>query len=47
MLAEARQFMELQPLTVVAPAAGIVFASLTFIVLANGLRERLDVSAHG
>jgi peptide/nickel transport system permease protein len=46
MLAEARQFMELQPLTVVGPAAAIVFASLTFIVLANGLREQLDVSGH-
>lgn len=45
MLAEARQFMELAPLTVVGPAAAIVFASLTFIVLANGLREVLDVHA--
>ena len=44
MLAEARQFMELAPLTVIGPAAAIVFASLTFIVLANGLREILDVS---
>lgn len=43
MLAEARQFMELAPLTVVAPAAAIVFATLTFIILANGLREVLDV----
>lgn len=43
MLAEARQFMELAPLTVIGPAAAIVFASLTFIVLANGLREMLDV----
>lgn len=45
MLAEARQFMELAPLTVIGPAAAIVFASLTFIVLANGLRELLDVQA--
>jgi len=45
MLAEARQFMELAPLTVIGPAMAIVFASLTFIVLANGLREWLDVSA--
>ncbi len=45
MLAEARQFMELAPLTVVAPAAAIVFATLTFIVLANGLREVLDVGS--
>lgn len=45
MLAEARQFMELAPLTVIGPAAAIVFASLTFIVLANGLREMLDVQA--
>ena len=43
MLAEARQFMELAPLTVIGPAVAIVFASLTFIVLANGLREMLDV----
>jgi peptide/nickel transport system permease protein len=42
MLAEARQFMELAPLTVLGPAAAIVFATLTFIVLANGLREILD-----
>ena len=45
MLAEARQFMELAPLTVIGPAAAIVFASLTFIVLANGLRELLDVGS--
>lgn len=43
MLSEARQFMELAPLTVIGPAAAIVFATLTFIVLANGLREWLDV----
>ena len=41
MLSEARQFMELAPLTVIGPAAAIVFATLTFIVLANGLREVL------
>ncbi len=45
MLAEARQFMELAPLTVIGPAVAIVFASLTFIVLANGLREVLDVGS--
>ncbi len=45
MLAEARQFMELQPLTVIGPSAAIIFASLTFIVLANGLREWLDVGS--
>jgi peptide/nickel transport system permease protein len=45
MLAEARQFMELAPFTVIGPAAAIVFASLTFIVLANGLRDVLDVAA--
>jgi peptide/nickel transport system permease protein len=45
MLAEARQFMELAPLTVIGPAFAIVFASLTFIVLANGLREILDVGS--
>lgn len=43
MLADARQFMELAPWTVIAPAAAIVFATLTFIVLANGLRDLLDV----
>ena len=45
MLADARQFMELAPLTVVGPAVAIVFATLTFIVLANGLREVLDVGS--
>jgi len=45
MLSEARQFMELAPLTVIGPAVAIVFATLTFIVLANGLRERLDVGS--
>ncbi len=46
MLSEARQFMELAPLTVIGPAAAIVFATLTFIVLANGLRDLLDVGSH-
>jgi peptide/nickel transport system permease protein len=45
MLSEARQFMELAPLTVIGPAAAIVFATMTFIVLANGLREFLDVGS--
>ncbi|AWM87250.1 ABC transporter permease [Microvirga sp. 17 mud 1-3] len=45
MLADARQFMELAPLTVVGPAVAIVFATLTFIILANGLREVLDVGS--
>jgi peptide/nickel transport system permease protein len=45
MLSEARQFMELAPLTVIGPAAAIVFATLTFIILANGLRELLDVGS--
>lgn len=44
MLSEGRQFMELAPLTVIGPACAIVFATLTFIVLANGLRDWLDVS---
>lgn len=44
MLSEGRQFMELAPLTVVGPACAIVFATLTFIVLANGLRDWLDVA---
>ena len=47
MLSEARQFMELAPLTVVGPAVAIVFATLTFIVLANGLREKFDVGSGG
>jgi peptide/nickel transport system permease protein len=46
MLADARQFMELAPLTVIGPAVAIVFATLTFIVLANGLREVLDVGSN-
>jgi peptide/nickel transport system permease protein len=45
MLSEGRQFMELAPLTVVGPAVAITFATMTFIVLANGLRERLDVGS--
>lgn len=43
MLSEARQFMELAPLTVIGPAVAITYATMTFIVLANGLREYLDV----
>ncbi len=43
-LSSGRQFMELAPLNVIAPAAAIVFATLTFIMLANGLREMLDVA---
>jgi ABC-type dipeptide/oligopeptide/nickel transport system permease subunit len=43
-LSSSRQFMELAPMNVIAPAAAIVFATLTFIVLANGLREMLDVT---
>ena len=45
MLSEGRQFMELAPLAVLGPAGAIVFATLTFIVLANGLREMLDVGS--
>ena len=45
MLAESRQFMEIAPMTVIAPAMAIVFATMTFIVLANGLREVLDVGS--
>jgi len=45
MLAEARQFMELAPMTVLGPAAAIVFATMTFILIANGLREVLDVGS--
>ena len=37
--------MELAPLTVIGPATAIVFATLTLIVLANGLREMLDVGS--
>jgi ABC-type dipeptide/oligopeptide/nickel transport system permease subunit len=43
-LSTSRQFMELAPLNVIGPAAAIVFATLTFIVLANGLRDVLDVT---
>ncbi len=43
-LSSGRQFMELAPMNVIAPAAAIVFATLTFIVLANGLRDRFDVA---
>lgn len=43
MLSEGRQFMELAPFTVVGPALAIVFATLTFILLSNGLREWRDV----
>ena len=45
MLSEGRQFMELAPLAVLGPAGAIIFATLTFIVLANGLREMLDVGS--
>lgn len=45
MLNEGRQFMELAPLTVIVPAVAIVFATLAFIALANGLRELLDVTS--
>jgi ABC-type dipeptide/oligopeptide/nickel transport system permease subunit len=45
MLAEGRQFMELAPFTVLGPAGAIVFATLTFILIANGLREVLDVGS--
>lgn len=45
MLSESRQFMELAPMTVLAPALAIVYATLTFIILANGLREVLDVGS--
>ena len=44
MLAESRQFMELAPMTVIGPAVAIVAATLTFILIANGLREVLDVA---
>lgn len=45
MLAESRQFMELAPMTVIGPSVVIVYATLTFIVIANGLREVLDVGS--
>lgn len=44
MLGEARQFMEIAPVTAVAPAVAIVFATLTFVILANGLRDHFDVA---
>jgi peptide/nickel transport system permease protein len=43
MLSDARQYMEIAPLTAIGPAVAIVFATLTFIILANGLRDLLDV----
>jgi peptide/nickel transport system permease protein len=43
MLADGRQFMELAPMNVIAPAGAIVFATTTFIFIANGLRDMFDV----
>jgi peptide/nickel transport system permease protein len=43
MLSDARQYMEIAPFTAIGPAVAIVFATLTFIILANGLRDLLDV----
>lgn len=45
MLAESRQFMELAPMTVIGPSIVIIAATLTFILIANGLREVLDVAS--
>lgn len=47
MLSEGRQFMELAPMTVIAPAGAIVLATLTFIMIGNGLRDMLDVQGSG
>lgn len=43
LLSDARQYMQLAPFTAVGPAVAIVFATLTFIVMANGLRDLFDV----
>jgi peptide/nickel transport system permease protein len=42
MLAQSRQFMEFAPWTVLAPGLAITAATMTFILLGNGLRDYLD-----
>ncbi len=47
MLAQSRQFMEFAPWTVLAPGVAIALATMTFILLGNGLRDYLDPRANG
>jgi peptide/nickel transport system permease protein len=42
MLSQSRQFMEFAPWTAVAPGVAITIATMTFILIGNGLRDRLD-----
>lgn len=42
MMSRSRQFMEMAPWTVMAPGLAIMIASTAFVLLGNGLRERLD-----
>jgi peptide/nickel transport system permease protein len=42
MLAQSRQFMEFAPWTALAPGLAIGLATMTFILLGNGLRDYLD-----
>jgi len=42
MLAQSRQFMEFAPWTVLAPGLAITVATMSFILLGNGLRDLLD-----
>lgn len=45
MLAQSRQFMEFAPWTALAPGLAIALATMTFILLGNGLRERTIAGA--
>jgi peptide/nickel transport system permease protein len=47
MLAQSRQFMEFAPWTVLAPGVAIALATMTFILLGNGLRDYLDPRSNG
>lgn len=42
MMSRNRQFLELAPWTVMAPGLAIMLASTSFVLLGNGLRDRLD-----
>jgi peptide/nickel transport system permease protein len=47
MLSQSRQFMEFAPWTVLAPGVAIALATMTFILLGNGLRDYLDPRSNG
>jgi peptide/nickel transport system permease protein len=47
MLSQSRQFMEFAPWTVLAPGVAIALATMTFILLGNGLRDFLDPRSNG